>query len=351
MPDFEYAMVVDTDTTPPTVTVSPVSTRPPDPVPPIEATATYRTSGRWLLDPLGAKVIGRGPEMPYWRASWLRTSFVDEVARSGANQVRVLPYLTTKPPTGDPAATIADVEDLVVRAVKGHMLCDLAIDGGQVPDAWLRPDVLALLRRYERYLVVHALGESYASSNTAWRDQAIGVVKRLRAAGLRMPLTVMSRQGGRNLPCLLEQGQAVVDADPLHNVIMGWQAYWGSNRGYQSEYGMELPDAMQRASAAAFPIQVGLLYRSDPQDGSPQKVPYEDLMRLAEELGLTWWWWDWRMGIDNLTYDGINGRWARATEGPGADGAPIGATVAVNSPYSIAKTAKRTRFQLEQALP
>jgi len=343
MPDFEYLLVVDTDTTPPTVTLTPVA-------PPVEETSTYRTSGRFLLDPRGAKVIGRGPEMPYWRASWLRTSFVDEIARTGANQVRVLPYLAVQTPTGDPTATLADVEDLIVRAVRGHMLCDLAIDGGQVLETWLQPDVLALLAKYERYLVVHAVGESYATSDTAWRDQAIEVVRRLRAAGLRMPLTVMSRHGGRNLPCLLEQGQAVVDGDPLNNVILGWQAYWGSDRAYQNEYGMELAEAMHRAASAPFPIQVGLLYRSDPRAGSPQKVPFEDVMRLAQDLQLTWWWWDWRMGIDNLTFDGIDGHWARATEGPGADGLPVGATVAVNSPYSIAKTAVRTAVQLAQKL-
>lgn len=352
MPDYEYLLTVTTNgDQPPTVEVSPLPAKPPDPEPPVEAAATYRTSGRWLLDPQGERLIGRGVEMPYWRASWLQLGFVDEVGRTGANQVRVLPYLTQRTPTGDPVATLADVEDMVRRAIRGHMLCDLAIDGGQSPATWLRPDVLALLAKYERYLVVHAMGESYAPTNAAWRDSAIKVVQQLRAAGLRMPLTVMSRQGGRNLPCLLEQGQAVVDADPLHNVIMGWQAYWGSNNGYQGEYGMTLPEAMRRAAAAAFPIQVGLLYRSDPQDNSPQKVPYEDLMKLAQELQLTWWWWDWRMGIDNLTYDGLAGHWAKADRGPGADGNPIGQTVAVSSPASIVKTAVRTRFQLEQVAP
>ncbi len=343
MPDFDFLMTVNTDTTPPTVTVRPAPEPPSTDAGP---SPTYRTSGRWLLDPLGVKVIGRGVEQAYWRAPWLATSYVDEIARTGANQVRVLPYLTGRTPTGDPNATLADVEDMIQRAIRGHMLCDLAIDGGQVLDTWLRPDVLALLGRYEQHLVVHALGESYAETNTAWRESAIATVRRLRDAGLRMPLTVMSRQGGRNLPCLLEQGLAVVDADPLHNVICGWQAYWGSAKGYQREYGMELHEAMQYAAGAEVPIQVGLVYRSDPAT-SPQKVPFPDLMRWAQELQLSYWWWDWRMGIDNLSRTGKFGDWASATEGPGADGYPLGVTVSTD----IAHTSVRTPYQLTQAVP
>lgn len=301
----------------------------------LEQSATYRTKGRFLYDPSGSRVVVRGAEQVFWDASWLPTSLVSEVGRSGANTIRVLPYYQQNTPTGDPKSTLAQIEDMIRRGIDAHMLVDVAIDGGRDVGVYLRPEVKALLQRYQRFIVIHAMGESYVDTDEQWGAQAKQTITSMRQAGYTAPLYIMSRTGGRNLPTLLNQGQSVVDADPLHNVVLGWQAYWGSNNTYQNAYGMSLTQAMQRAAAAPFPIQVGVIHHSDSQDNSPQTVPYRDLMRLAHELSLGWLWWDWRMGVDDLTTDGRFGSWTER-----------GLDVVVSSTYSILKTSTRTVFQL-----
>jgi mannan endo-1,4-beta-mannosidase len=302
--------------------------------------ATYRTNGRFLVDPGGSRVVVRGAEQVFWDATWLSTSFVAEVGRSGANTVRILPYYLRATPTGEPPSTLVQIEDMIRQGINAGMLVDVAIDGGTDYAVYLRPEIRSLLRRYERWVVIHAKGESYEASDAAWAVASSTVVRALRGAGYRAPLYVMSRAGGRNLPTLLNQGAAVVAADPLHNVVFGWQAYWGSDQAYQNEYGMSLTDAMRRAAAAPFPIQVGLIHRSDPEQGSAQTIPYAELMGLSQELQLGWLWWDWRMGVDNLTTDGLFGHWA----GPGRD-------VMVDNLYSVARTSVRTAFQQTQLAP
>lgn len=325
----------------PAISATPAPTLTPPPA----RTATYTVAGRQLLDPDGTPVVIRGAEQVLSHVGWLSNNFVTEVGKSGANTVRVLPYFTQTPPYGGTPNTLNEIEDQIRRGINAHMLVDVAIDGGRVPAVWTRADVKALMAKYAQFIVIHAKGESYESTEDAWATASIGVVNSLRSAGYTEPLYIMANQGGRNLPTILHKGQAVQDADPLHRVVFGWQAYWGSNNGYQTLYGMTLTQAMDAVAAATVPIQVGLIWRTDPQDGSAQTLDYPAMMRMCQERGVGWLWWDWRMGIDNLTTDGVYGHWATV------NGTPLGATVAVTDPNSVQHTSNRTPFQLFQYAP
>ncbi len=325
--------------------VDPDPVPPPDPGPdplPTPLGRVYRASGRYLRDPNGAKVVVRGAEQVFWDASWLPRAIVTEIGKSGANAVRVLPYYTDDTPTGESKSTAGQIEEMIRKGIAANMLVDLAVDGGRHPDVHLRPEILALIKKYEPWLVLHAMGEAYQDTHVEWADEAIRVIKKCRAAGLVLPLYIMSRTGGRNLPCILNQGARVFDADPQHNVVFGWQAYWGSGGGYQDNYGMSLPDAFRKAAAAPFPIQVGLMWHSDHQDaGDNQTIPYQDLMKLAAELDLGWLWWDWRMGKDQITTGDSLGKYGKWTD--------VGEVVATST-YGL-KTATRTEYQRSQRVP
>jgi mannan endo-1,4-beta-mannosidase len=350
MAKIEYKMTVEMSASPPAITVVPWPVTPtpvPTPVPvPVPSGAVYRVKGNKLFDPRGERVINRGVEQVLWQASWLNPEFVRQIG-TDANAVRIVPYYLNRTPTGEEPCTIAQIEVAIRWAIGGNMLCSLAIDGGQNPDVWFRPEVMVLLKKYSPWLVLHAVGESGASSDDAWVTSSKATIARMRQAGLKMPLEIMARTSGRNLPTILAKGQQLVDADPEHNLIFGWQAYWGSDGAYQREYGMTLEQGMRKAAAATVVVQVGLLYHSDPQDNSPQTVPFVDLMRLAQELGLGWLWWDWRMGVDDLTTDGVFGHWT-GWKNPAGQGAQA---VTQTDPNSIANTAVTTQYQTDQKAP
>lgn len=325
----------------PTATPGPTATAGPSPSPtvgptqPPQTTSTYRVSGRFLQDPQGARVVVRGPEQVMWNASWLPNSLVSDIGRTGASGVRILPYFTDNTPTSEPRSTLAQVEDMIRRGINAHMLVDVALDGGNHTDLWLRADVKALMIKYQRYIVVHAMGESYEGTHAAWAARAKTVITSLRNAGYTMPLYIMARDGGRNLPAILERGAEVQAHDPLHNIVFGWQAYWGSNGDYQRNYQMTLDQAFAKVAAAPFPIQVGLIYHSDHQNqGDNQTIPYTNLITLAQQNQISWLWWDYRMGRDNLTQSGTYGQW---TSWAGPVISAFGA--AVRTPFQQAQTA------------
>lgn len=343
----ESASPSSSPTMTPTTSPSPTPSATPTPV----VHDTYYVDGNQLKDPNGARVIPRGVENSFWNVSWLPYASVTEAAKTGANTFRMLPfYLNTPPCSGCGKLTVAQMEDLIQRGIAAHMLVDIAIDGGAT-SVYLRPEIKTMLMRYSSKIVIHAKGESYESTDAAWRDASITAIQQMRAYGYTMPLYIMSRQGGRDLRAIINEGANVVAADPLHNTLLGWQAYWGSNGGYQSQQQMTLTEAMNSAASLPFPVQVGLAYRSDPW-ASSQITPFQDLMRQAQELSLGWLWWDWRTGADNLTTDGFFGHWATAASGGAPCAAPcvpstaLGRLVSLDDPNSISHTAVRTAYML-----
>lgn len=317
-------------------TTPPATTEPP--APPVE-TATYTTSGRFLKDPRGVTVTARGAEQVMWNASWLPNSHITQQALCGSNTIRILPYFTTNTPTGEPKNTLAQIEDQIKRAINGKTSVSVALDGGQKLSTWLRADVKALMFKYQKYITIHAKGESGEGSGAAWVTAANNVVSQMRAAGYTMPLEIMTTTAGRNLPVALQYGQQIVDADPLHRIIIGWQAYWGPGNFYQNQYGMTLAQAFQNVQNANFPIRVGLIKHADQQNGDPAVMNYSALMADAQAKGISWLWWDWRMGQDDLTSNGSCGTWAHD-----------GADIVVNNANGIQHTSVRTPFMLDQSV-
>jgi len=146
----------------------------------------------------------RGVEQMFWQTNWLSPTFVSEIAKTGANTVRVLPEYISPTPTGEPPFTLAQIEDLIQRGIAGHMLVDIAIDGQEggtaATNTLLRSDVQALLKRYEDHIVIHAKGEGFEDTDAQWAANAKDAIARLRAAGYEAPLYILSRNGGRNMP-------------------------------------------------------------------------------------------------------------------------------------------------------
>jgi mannan endo-1,4-beta-mannosidase len=304
---------------------------PSTPPPSTAGTGVYQTNGRFLDDPCGEPVVVRGVEQMFWRATWIKPSFVGEIAKTGANAVRVLSQITAPTPDGSPPFDLAETEQLIQAVIAEKMMVDIAVNGGADSSIYLRADVKALIQKYEKYLTIHAMGESYVDTDAAWATEAKAVVASMRSAGYKAPLYLLPTNAGRNLRAILTYGQEILDSDPLKNVVFGWQAYWGSSNYYQNLFKMTLAEAMVKVKDATFPIQVGLEKTTDPGE----TMNYSAVMADAQTHQIGWAWWDWRMSVDNLTTDGTFGHWAATGE-----------DVALKNAASLQKTSKRTYFQL-----
>lgn len=272
---------------------------------PVGNAETLQVRGRQVLDTCGQPFVVRGVE------SFIRTGtdvngsmteFVRQMTLSGANAIRLVPDVAL--------LSTEQVEQLIATATAAGVV--VFISPGD--RGWFtRPGVKDMLDRYRKWTILDVFQEPEYDDRGRWLTEAVAAVTDIRAAGYLQPITVMANQYGRDLPILLQQGSAVVGADPRQNTIMGWQAYWGDGGGYQRMYDLSLPDGVRAAAGAPFPIQLGIDRIADTAnmaDARNQDEPmdYPTVMTIAQETGTGWLWWEWgmRSGYDGnaLTRDG-----------------------------------------------
>jgi hypothetical protein len=250
---------------------------------PAEAAAlppgAVRVAGNTLLDPCGAPIVVKGVEQVFgWaidvRGSWL--TLVDEIARSGANAIRVLPNVSQLQPS--------DVDQILARAT-GHQLIVFLSPGDRT---WLgRSEVKPVLQKYRPWLVLDAFQEPTYDDPDRWQTEAMAAVRTIRGYGYPGPVTVVGNQYGRDLPSILARGSAMAASDP--QVIFGWQAYWGQSGWYASWYDLSLAEGIEASSKQSFPVQIGVTSIADPGD----PMDYQEALTEAHRHGVGWLWWNW----------------------------------------------------------
>jgi hypothetical protein len=261
---------------------------------------TMMTSGRQLLDTCGKPFVTRGVEQIFGEQlpqgnDW--AGLLEEIGKSGVNAVRVL--------VGTDTLELADIDHLL-DVVSEHGMVAYVTPYGNEATRWLEgQDVRAMLAQHEKYIIIDAFGEPTFDDRERFLRDSIETIREVRSWGYRVPLTVTANQFGRDLPSLFEFGAEIVAADPLHNTVLGWQAYWSQTGYYQERYGYSLTEAVAAVSQAPFPIQLGLDRITD--FPASDTADYGTLMSATETFAIGWLWWDWYNPYgreNNLTEDG-----------------------------------------------
>ncbi len=317
----------------------------------VPAAAQYQVQGRFLYDPNGDRVVIRGTETSF-PTDASGTTEIPQIAQTGANCVRILNKLS--PQWG---LSLAQMETRLVTMIDNGMLPQVWVnDGSGVLNTVLRPDVQELLKKYQDHITLNVLPETPEVDVELWRTRAKDAITAARQAGYVCPLSVMSHRYGRDLPTTLLHGQEIVDHDPLGNVIVGWQAYWGDNADqsrnwYEGRYGLTLEEGLAAIAQLDYPVQVGLL-ADDGSASSPYPwIDYPTIMALAAEHDISWLHWDWHNHYalrNSLSTTGQFGDW-NSTAGH-IHGEDWGYQIAVGHPGSIANTSVRTPYLLNGAV-
>jgi mannan endo-1,4-beta-mannosidase len=267
---------------------------------PAVARDTMYTQGRQLLDSCGNPFVTRGVEQVFGEQlpqgnDW--AGLLEEIANSGVNAVRIL--------AGTDRLTTLDV-DALLGVVKQKGLVAYVTPYGDEATRWLEhQEVRDMLAKHEKYILIDAFGEPTFDDRARFISESTKSIRDVRSWGYRVPLTVTANQYGRDLPSLFELGEQILAEDPLHNVVFGWQAYWGRNGYYQQHYGMDLAEAVEAVAKAPIPIQLGLDHVTDYP--STETADYGTLLTATAKNGIGWLWWDWYNPYgseNNLTENG-----------------------------------------------
>ncbi|MCX7683005.1 MAG: cellulase family glycosylhydrolase, partial [Anaerolineae bacterium] len=285
-----------------------------------------------LYDHCGERILLRGVnKMVIWTD--INGNSFPEIAKTGANSVRIV-WL----PTGSPA----QLDAVIQRAIDNGLIPMVGLwnttgDWSQLVKAleyWVRPDVLAVVKKHERYLLVNIGNEPGDQVPEAeFKSTYAYIIRRMRQEGIRTPLVIDAPGWGKDIDMLQAAGPYLLAIDPDHNLIFDVHTYWPYKWGWTDARVME---EFAETAALGLPLVIGEFANAWDNDGTPEdKIPYQLIMREAYRYGFGYYPWEWGPGNNpqthldmtrDGTYDTLHG-W--------------GLEVAITDPFSILNTSDR----------
>ena len=248
----------------------------------------YRVEDGLLYDGCGEQVVLRGVNHP--------TLYVDragkamaQIARTGANAVRLFWFAKNGVAIGEAEASIeAAVEHGMLPMLEMHdSTCKWDLAG--IVDYWTSSEAVALIQRHQQHLLVNIANEASPPDGSKFRQGYGDAVKRMRQAGIHVPIVIDGGGCGRNYQMLLDNGPDVLDQDPDHNLIFSAHLYDPMNAD-------QLGALFDRTVDLSLPFIVGELANKQPP-GCGASLDYKALLGEAERAQIGWLAWSW--GDDN----------------------------------------------------
>lgn len=287
---------------------------------------TLYVDGRFLYDVDGNRLILRGVNLPLlddW--NFPARDKLAEIEKTGANAVR-LQWYVNYPGAGRPAYGLPDLDAILATCASHRMIpildlhdatCqgDVTLLNTQLIPWWTRPDVVAVLQKHKKYLIVNLANElgNYrwsddpAGALTAYRNAYQTAIASIRAAGLDMPVMIDAPDCGTSIHAFTNVGQQLIAGDPSGNVLLSAHAYWAA-------LPYDGPAEITKVINAGLPLVLGEVANKQSDQGdecyydldgsgqghAPKPAPgaapftYQALLTLLaqQDVGwLSWCWW------------------------------------------------------------
>lgn len=307
--------------------------------------------GRHLTTPCNDKIIIRGVnKMIVWTDDLnLRKQSYAEIRKTGANCVRIV--WLANPANGEVDAGPAGLDRTIQDCIDNDMipmveLHDATGDWAKlnsVVQYWLRQDVIDIVKKHEKYLLVNIANECGDDqvSNDQFTAGYEAAVAQLRAAGIHTPLVIDAADWGKNLEMLVATGAYLIDKDPDKNLLFSVHMYWAISDGADAAF---ITNQLQAAVDANLPFIIGEFAAKFNQDVQCViECDYKTIIQQCQEKEIGWLVWEWGPGneftdptceVMNMTMDGyyntLKDGWAKE--------------VALTSQYGIAQTSVTPKY-------
>jgi len=274
---------------------------------PVRAIADgFHVIGRHLYDRCGERVVLRGiNKMIIWMDRDGDPSCA-EIARTGANSVRMVWLMEGSASELDEAITNCVDADLIPMIELHDGIGDLSMLPSLV-DYWTRPDIVDVIERHRRYLLINIGNEVGDAGVTPWefRTGYETAVQEMRAAGIHVPLIIDGTDWGKDIDVLQSEGPALIAADPDHNLIFSVHMWWPLRWGYTAQ---TVIDELEESVAMELPLVVGEFGNKWDNFG-PGEIPYLTILEETHRHGIGMFPWEWGPGNNpqtwlNMTEDG-----------------------------------------------
>lgn len=305
--------------------------------------SVFTVKGRHLYDPNGDQVILRGVnEMFIWSGDVVGSETFPEIARTGANVVRIV-WMTDQ---DSPKATAENLDKVITNCIAQGMIPMPELHGAtgkwknlpEMVEYWIKPEIVEVLKKHEKYLLLNIANEAgdHSIKPAKFRNYYSQAIKRIRETGVRCPLVIDASGWGQDIDILQATGKDLIAADPLQNILLSVHMWWVAPDGSTERIVKEIKESV----AMELPLIVAEFAPMGP--GCRKSIDYETILEMCEKYEIGWLAWSWGL-VNNgdcadmdMTSDKKPGKF-EGLEKWGLD-------VAVENKYSIKNTSKKTSF-------
>ncbi|MCX6140522.1 MAG: cellulase family glycosylhydrolase [Candidatus Kapabacteria bacterium] len=314
-----------------------------------------RVVGRHLVSPCNDTVMIRGVnKMVVWTGDLdLRKKSYAEIKKTGANCIRIV--WLAQPGQFEFDATPEGLDRNIQDAIDAGLipmveLHDATGDWSKlsmVVDYWTRPDVVAVVKKHERYMLLNIANE--AGDETVTDQQFIAgyttAIQRIRATGIKTPLIIDGADWGKNLEQLVRTAPTITMMDEMRNIMYSVHTYWAVSDGANAAF---IAQQFTSAVESGLPFIVGEFTNLFNRNGGcTYETAYQGILATCAQYKIGWLAWEWGPGnefadptcdVMNMTtnsyYETLKDGWAK--------------TVAETSPHSIKETSVSSYFVMHK---
>ena len=252
----------------------------------------FSTKNTKLIDANGKEFLIRGMNNPH---AWFgEKAFValDDIKAVGCNSVRIVWNTRGKD---------ADLERIIKRCIELEMIPMIELhdvtgntSGDRLADMALwyaDPTRSGMLQKYERFLLLNIANEwgSHWTRAKYWKSSYIRCIDIMRQAGYSTTIVIDAPGWGQNIDPIVECGQEVIAADPLHNILFSVHMYGSWNK--PEKIRKELTLCHQKN----LPLIVGEFgYNYDEgRNNLKCKADHTVILEVCNQLGYGYMPWSW----------------------------------------------------------
>lgn len=252
--------------------------------------------GRFLTTPCGDTVVLRGVnKMCIYDANDFGIPVIPEIKKTGANVLRIVWDKSGSAKELDRVIQ-ATIDNAMIPMVEMH---DATGDWNALPgvvDYWLRTDILAVVKKHSKYILVNVANEpgDFTVSDKTFLSDMMAAITRFRNAGVTAPLILDATGYGQNIDVLLTMASYLTNHDPRHNVMYSVHLYWDPK--YFADRENLLMTKLENAVTNNIPLIVGEFTGCYTDDPNSTDDLWKVIIEKCAQYNIGWLPWEWGPG-------------------------------------------------------
>lgn len=277
-----------------------------------QAPSNIHVSGKHILGPCGDTLILKGVNYAPYNWGWTSTQLrLGQIALSGANCVR-MPWYVTTPDGPTPQAVYNNLvllDSALSKCIKYKMIPIIELHDQTCQNNpanlittsnwFVQPAVKTLINKYKHSIILNIANEALwvawagntLTAQSSFSNTYNTIVNTIRSNSITVPIMIDGPECGTNLDVLANIGGAMLNADPLQNLIFSAHAYWNT---YANNDSLQALNKINYALSKNIPFVFGEV--ANLQDGNNMcqyTLNYKPWIKILKQKKIGWLAWSW----------------------------------------------------------